>query len=63
MQSNEESKKGERKKEVEGKKYIQIEFEIFRSRSKNTENIESEQESNNKLTFFAAFTSNGEKRK
>lgn len=40
-----------------------IEFENFRSRSKNTENIESEQESNNKLTFFAAFTSNGEKRK
>lgn len=33
MQSNEESKKG-KKKGVEGRKYIQIEFENFRSRKK-----------------------------
>lgn len=50
-------------KKMKGRSIYKQNLKISDPEQKNTENNESEQESNNKLTFFAAFTSNGEKGK
>lgn len=58
-QKSDEGRKFEKSGKRKRAQYIHIEFENLKSRTKADS---SNSENNNKLTFFAAFTSNGEKR-